>query len=377
MLDDLAESSELDPLELRRLNSSRPGDQQADGGTWETHGLVEALAVVGRHPLWQGRGDLPANEGVGLAAACWHGGLAMASAICKFESDGTFSVVLGAPDMTDSNLGMAMIAAETLGVAPSDVDVIVGPTDTSPWAATSAGSKALYTIGEAIRKAAGEVRRQLLVAGAEVLACPVSELDLTSNRIQVTGAEEVISLHDLADRIYRLGEPIAPINAIAVSTQRRAAPMAAVHLVHVKVIPETGEVVPLRYVVAQDVGRAINPLLIEGQILGCVAQGLGIALGEELLHDGSGQLLTGSFMDYAMPRSTDMPPVEVSLVEVPAPDGPFGARGAGEASIIPCPAAVSNAIRAATGLRLESVPMTRPMVWAGLQASSLHEATVE
>ena len=119
----------------------------------------------------------------------------------------------------------------------------------------------------------------------------------------------------------------------------------------------------LAYVASQDVGRALNPALVDGQIQGGVAQGIGWALLEELIHDEHGQLLTGSLLDYAVPSFDDVPEIETLLLEVPAPDGPFGARGVGEAPVIPVAAAIANAVAAATGLRLRALPMTSERLW--------------
>jgi len=134
----------------------------------------------------------------------------------------------------------------------------------------------------------------------------------------------------------------------------------------VRVDPETGAVVPLRHVIAQDVGRMLNPAIVEGQLLGGTTQGLGWALYEELAHDEFGQLRTGSFVDYAIPSAGSLPPIELEIVEIPAPDGPFGAKGIGEAPVIAAAAAVANAVTAATGVRLRELPMTSGRVWAAL-----------
>ena len=145
---------------------------------------------------------------------------------------------------------------------------------------------------------------------------------------------------------------------------RSVAPSVAGHLAHVRVDDETGQVDLLDYVVVQDVGRAINPALVEDQMLGGVVQSIGRALHEAMLHDDHGQLVTGTFLDYAVPRASWIPPIETIIVEVPAPEGPFGAKGIGEASILPGPAAIANAIAAAAGIRMRDLPMTPTAVWA-------------
>jgi CO/xanthine dehydrogenase Mo-binding subunit len=132
--------------------------------------------------------------------------------------------------------------------------------------------------------------------------------------------------------------------------------------------PETGAVTVVAHVIAQDVGRALNPALVEGQMMGGTAQGLGWALLEAVLHDEHGQLSTGTFVDYALPTASTVPWIDTQIVEVPAPDGPYGAKGVGEAPVVGVPAAVANAIAAATGgVRLRELPMTSERVWRGLQ----------
>jgi CO/xanthine dehydrogenase Mo-binding subunit len=146
------------------------------------------------------------------------------------------------------------------------------------------------------------------------------------------------------------------------------APSVAAHLSHVRLDRATGEVRLLRHVIAQDVGRALNPALVEGQMRGGATQGMGWALFEQLDHDEDGRLLTGSFLDYAIPTAERVPEIETLIVEVPAPDGPFGAKGIGEAPVVGAPAAIANAVAAAAGTRLYELPMTAPRVWAALRS---------
>ena len=143
--------------------------------------------------------------------------------------------------------------------------------------------------------------------------------------------------------------------------------LTVAHLVHLRVDRESGEVRVLDHVVAQDVGRALNPAIIEGQLHGGATQGLGWALSEAMVFDDTGQLLTGTFLDYALPKADASPWFETLLVEVPSTDGPYGARGIGEGPVCGAAAAVANAVHAATGVRYRSLPMTAPRIWRGLQ----------
>src|SRR3954463_5665435 len=175
-----------------------------------------------------------------------------------------------------------------------------------------------------------------------------------------------LTVEELAKKVLTFGSPYEPVEGYAGVAQTSRAPSAAAHLSHVRVDRETGRVVPLRHVIAQDVGRVLNPALVEGQLLGGTTQGLGWALYEELAHDEFGQLRTGSFVDYAIPAVDGVPPIDLEIVEVPAPDGPFGAKGIGEAPVIAAAAAVANAVAAAVGVRLRELPMTPGRVWAAL-----------
>ena len=162
--------------------------------------------------------------------------------------------------------------------------------------------------------------------------------------------------------------PWPPVESHMAIAHTVIAPSAAAHLAHVRVDEETGHVELLGYVIAQDVGRALNPDLVEGQMQGGAAQSIGRALWEALVHDDQGQLLTGTFLDYAVPRAPMLPPIETIIVEVPAPEGPFGAKGIGEAPILAGPAAIANAVAAATGVRMRDLPMSAPRVWAALRS---------
>jgi CO/xanthine dehydrogenase Mo-binding subunit len=173
-------------------------------------------------------------------------------------------------------------------------------------------------------------------------------------------------IEQLARGVLRYGSRHAPVEGHG-RVALPQAPQSAGHISHVRVDPETGAVQALGHVVAQDVGRALNPALVEGQMRGGAAQGLGWALWEELVHDEQGQLVTGTLVDYALPSAAVVPPIDTEIVEVPVPEGPFGAKGVGEAPVIAAAGAVANAIAAATGgVRLRQLPMTSERVWRAI-----------
>jgi CO/xanthine dehydrogenase Mo-binding subunit len=225
-----------------------------------------------------------------------------------------------------------------------------------------------YAVGRAIIEAATAVREKLLRYAGEQMEIDPGDLEIVDGVVRPRGApSEGRRLADLAKELDGFGVTTEPIEGHGGANRPGRAPTVSGHLVHVRVDPETGHVDVLRYVIAQDVGRALNPALVDGQLRGGAAQGLGWALTEGLVFDERGQLLTGSFLDYAMPTAISVPEIETILIEVPAPDGPFGAKGVGEAPVCGSPGAVANAIAAATGRRLRHLPMTPPRIWAALQ----------
>jgi CO/xanthine dehydrogenase Mo-binding subunit len=370
LLDELAEELGLDPIELRLQNAVREGDTSVSGSVFPPMGVRECLERVREHQIWKDRKGLPEDEGVGVAIGYWPGGLEPASAICRLDGDGRLTVITAAVDMTGTETTFAAIAAEAFGLTLDNVRVVAADTDTAVHAGSSGGSKITYTVGRAVQKAAEDARERLLLVASEELEISPGDLEIADGLVRAVGApERSIAIQELAHKATSFGgryEPIAGHGGVA---QRTQAPGTACHLSHVRVDRETGEVVVLRHAIAQDVGRALNPALVEGQMRGGTAQGIGWALYEELRHDDYGQLVSGSFLDYAVPTAERVPTIDTLIVEVPAPDGPFGARGVGEPPVIAAPAAIANAIAAATGIRPRRLPLTPPRLWALLQGS--------
>jgi CO/xanthine dehydrogenase Mo-binding subunit len=371
LIDRLAHALGRDPIELRLQNVLVAGDRGIDGQPIKVFGARECLERVREHPLYAGRDALPDGEGVGVALGFWPGGLEPAGAICKLDSDGRLTVVTAAADMSGIENAFIAIAAETFGLPEDSVRVTTGDTAAAPYGGVAGGSKVTYTYGRAVERAAEEARQRLLdVAAAELEIAP-EDLELVDGEVRPVGAPaRAVAVADLAAKVYSFASPHRPIEGYGSSAQVSRAPGAAAHLSHVRVDRETGEVRLLAHVVAQDVGKALNPALVEGQMHGGTAQGIGWALLEELAHTEDGQLQGGTFAEYALPSTDQVPPIETLLVEVPAPDGPFGAKGVGEPPVCGVPAAIANGIAAATGIRLNVLPMTSARVWAELQNPS-------
>ncbi|HLX57862.1 MAG TPA: molybdopterin cofactor-binding domain-containing protein, partial [Ktedonobacteraceae bacterium] len=247
------------------------------------------------------------------------------------------------------------------------VHVTHDSTDAMPYSGLSAGSKTTYTVGSAALNAARDARNQALTIAAEMLEASAGDLELRDGKVMVKGVpEKYVTMQQIAASTMHFGAHYEPILGRGRSANRVSSPMFAAHLAKVAVDPETGEVRVLDYIAAQDVGRAINPAEVEGQIHGGVVQGIGWALFEGMLYDENGQLLTSTLMDYALPHCEDVPTITSLLVEVPSELGPFGAKGVGEPPVVPVAAAIANAIRDAVGARLTEIPMTPERVFAAL-----------
>lgn len=370
LLDELAGELGLDPLELRLKNAVVDGDVGISGNPFPVMGAVDVIERTREHPLWKERGSLPEDEGVGVAVGYWPGGNEPAAAVCRVDADGTMTIVTSAVDMTGVDTGFSTIAAAAFGLPPDKVRVVLADTATGPYAGASGGSKVTYTVGKAVQRAAEAAREKLLAAASEELEIAPGDLEVVDGVVRAVGApDRSITVEEISRKALRFGGRYEPIEGHGGSAQTSLAPSVAAHIAHVRVDRDTGEVELLGYVIAQDVGRALNPALVEGQMRGGAVQAIGWALFEELVHDEDGQLLSGSFLDYAIPTADRVPPIETLIVEVPAPDGPFGAKGIGEAPVIAGPAAIANAVFAATGVRLRELPMTPPRVWAAIQAS--------
>jgi len=376
-MDAMARALAMDPLEFRLRNAVQEGDTRPDGRVWPAIGLKDCLERVRAHPLWQehqaaageNTGLNPRRRiGIGLAIGGWPGGLEPAAAACRLEKDGTITIVVGSTDMTGTHTTYASIAAEVLGVRPEQVAVIQGDTMTAPYAGATGGSKATYTVGAAVKRAAEDARAQMIRMAADILEAAPADLETVDGRVVVRGAPgKGISFVELARKSMNFGARYEPVYGRGTAAITDAAPMFAAHLARVAVDLETGETEVLDYVAAQDVGFAINPAEVEGQIRGGVVQGIGWALYEQMVYDADGQLLSSTLMDYALPNSEAAPPrITPLLVQVPSVHGPFGAKGVGEPPVVPVAAAIANAIYDATGARVTQLPITPERLFQAL-----------
>lgn len=370
LVDELAQQLGVDPLELRLRSAAVEGDTVVDGTPWAPVAGREVIERTRQHPLWQRRGSLPPNEGIGVAAGVWMGARFPSSATCRVDSDGGITVVTGAVDMSGTNTSFAAIAADTFGVPLDRVRISYADTATAPHAPPSGGSGVTYSVGQSVRAAAQDAKEQLLEFASSQMDVAVSDLEVVDGMVRPVGSP------DRGKTVAHFAEQVTGFVAVAPPIEGRGrfapgnpSPSVACHIAHVRVDPDTGEVETLGYVVVQDVGRALNPALVRGQLQGGAVQSIGWALYEELQHDEGGQLLTGSFMQYAVPRADRVPNVEIDYIEVPSAVGPFGAKGIAEAAVMAGTGAMANAVAAAAGVRLRELPMTPPRVWRAVNGA--------
>ena len=384
-MDELAARLGLAPLELRRRNVTRPGDANPQGFVITSCAMGECLdAVAGAVEA-----GLPPVEagwwrGVGYAGMFHVGGGARiyrsdgCGAIVKLDDFGRVSLMTGATEIGQgSETVLAMIVAETLGIPLDRIDVVNSDTAIKPWDVGAHASRTTFIAGNAARLAAEQLRSRLLAMAADELETPAERLGVADGWIFVRDEPERRIAYDRAVRAGHLREGGRTLVAEAfydppttmldkdlrgnVSATYGFAAQAAV----LDVEAATGRIRVRRIVSAHDVGRALNPLAAEGQIHGGIHMGLGYALSERLVVE-DGQILTASFMDYAVLKAEDMPELVVHLIESGESEGPFGAKGLGESGVIPVSAAVANAVKAATGLRFTELPITAAAVHAAL-----------
>lgn len=360
-MDMMARELGLDPLEMRLKNAVEEGDPLPSGQRYPRIGLRECLEAIDNSQLWKERAEAKdhPNRGVALAVGGWLGGLQPASALVGLNPDGTINVTVGSADITGTNTTFAQIAAEVLNVPLSMVSVTTGDTKTAPYAGMSAGSKITFTVGRAVKEAAEDARRQMLEIASRRLECTPDGVELVDGEVRVKGSpDNSLTFRRLGRLSTNFEAPNAAVVGRGTITARRQAPGFSVLATELEVDPDSGQVTLLRCAIAQDAGFAINPLSVSGQMQGGASQGLGIALSEEMVYDDKGRPLNANLLDYRLPTTRDLPPIEAIIVEVPSEDGPYGARIVGEPSIVPGAAAVTNAIADAVGARLHEVPAT-------------------
>jgi CO/xanthine dehydrogenase Mo-binding subunit len=362
-MDMLCQELQVDPLEFRLRNASVTGSIMPIGTPFPAIGLTTILERVRQHACW--RDPLPAGRlrGRGLALGYWRGTSMTSAGHITIAGDGRPMVTMGAVDLSGTRTTMAQVVAEEFGLTVEDIHIHTGDSKSVGYSDGAAGSRVARTMTAALVEASRDALEQLRRRAAEKLQCAAEELDYAGGTFR-TRTGGAISLAELMQATLTDGAIVGH----GVSTKLPLGVEIGAHVCDVEVDPRTGLVTVLRYTAFQDVGLALNPAAVEGQIEGSVVQGLGWALTEWFDYGPDGRLRNASLLDYRMPTALDVPRIECVIVETPVPNVPYGVRGVGEVPIVPPAAAVANAIARATGVRMTRMPMTPERVLAALIA---------
>jgi CO/xanthine dehydrogenase Mo-binding subunit len=367
VIDEVAEQIGMDPLEFRLKNAAQEGDRRADGPTYGKIGFKETLEAAIDHPHYatpvEGK-----YRGRGVASGFWFNGSNPSSVTAVVNGDGTVNLIEGSTDIGGSRASAAMMLAETIGVAAEDINPTVVDTNSIGMTGGTGGSSVTFKIGWSTYTLGLALREKVIGYLADHWEISAESIKFEDGLFKAEGRQ--IGFKEAAQE---LSHAYPPITASVSMRPGGAGPGFATHIVDVEVDPETGKVQVLRYTAVQDVGKAIHPAYVEGQIQGGVVQGIGWALNEEYVYNKDGHLLNASLLDYRMPTAYDLPPIESVMVEVPNPQHPFGVRGVGEVPIVPPAAAIANAIYQAVGVRMTELPMSPARV---LEALWTKEAVV-
>ena len=368
VMDEVALALGLDPIEFRLRNAAKEGTKTHYGPVFNRIGFVETLEAARSSAHYASKPRPGFARGV--AAGFWFNVGADSSAAAHVGEDGTVTIISGSPDIGGSRASLAIMAAEELGVPYEKVRPIIADTASIGFNFVTGGSRVTFATGLAVINAVRDVIRDCRARAAKIWEVEpdavVWEDGMAKPASTNVGTFEPLSLAQLAAMASKTG---GPINGHAQLNAQGAGAGFGVHIVDLAVDGETGIVTIDRYTTVQDVGTAIHPAYVEGQMQGGAVQGVGWALNEEYIYDAKGKLDNPGFLDYRMPVASDLPMIETIIVEVPNPTHPYGVRGVGEVPIVPPMAAIGNAIARGTGVRMTALPMSPPRLSAALDAA--------
>lgn len=383
VVDEICAKLKIDPLDFRLKNGAKEGTRRADGPVYPKVGMIETVEAAKKHahysaplgprdknfapPAMSNGITQPTKlpRGRGVASGFWFNCGLKSSASASVNADGSVGLVEGSTDIGGSRTGIAMQLAEALGIPVTDVRPVVGDTDMVGYTDVTGGSRVTFATGYAAYEAAQDIKRQMIARAAEIWKVKVDDVVYEPNAVIRSKSDKSkrMTFKELAGQLHATGGTI--MGRASVDPPGCGGAFAT-HIVDVEVDPETGKVAILRYTAVQDVGTAIHPSYVEGQIQGGTVQGIGWALNEEYFYNAKGEMTNASFLDYRMPTSLDLPMIDTVLVEVANPGHPYGVRGVGEVPIVPPPAAIANAIHRALGVRMTELPMSPGRVVAAM-----------
>ena len=363
VVDEIAKEIEIDPLELRLFNVAREGNRRADGAMNGPIGAEQVMRAVKSHPHYTTPLNME-NQGRGMSMGFCRNNSGMSAVIANVLDNGTVSLIEGSVDIGGSRTAIAQQFAETLGIPVEDVIPSIGDTDSIGYTGNTAGSSATFKSGWAAVESAIDIERQIIDRASLIWEVPATEIQYSNGILSHKADPQLnITFKEIAAVAPETGGPIV---GRANMNPGGSVGSYSANIIDLEVDPETGKIDILRYTAFQDVGTAIHPSYVEGQIQGGSAQGVGWALNEEYFMSSDGKMLNSNFLDYRMPTTLDLPMIDTVLIELPNPKHPFGVKGVGEANISPPIAAVANAIYDAVGIRMKTLPMKPSAVFDAL-----------
>lgn len=392
VVDMAAEQLGMDPLQLRLKNIMKAGEPWCLPYPCSSTGLAECIEKGAESIGWERRGKFNKAgatkvRGIGMGVGThvsnsWPFCVDYDNAYITIQQDGSIHLATGVPDIgTGTSTSLPQIAAEALGVELDKVNITFGDTASTPFDIGSHASRTLYAAGTAVIAAAKDARKQVLEYAAELLGAPAERLDLKNSTVFVaaqghadscsgsgvcqvgSGERTSITLRELAGHAHLHNKQFIGVGR----TVPPNSPPWEAHFAEVEVDLSTGQVRVIKLAAAHDVGKAIHPQIVEGQIEGGVLQGIGYALSEEIKYNDKGKQQNYSFHNYFLPTAEDVPEIDAIIVESNDPKGPFGAKGIGETGLVPTAPAIANAVYDATGVRFTEIPMTEERVFFGLR----------
>lgn len=359
VVDEICEKLGMDGADFRLKNASKEGTRRVDGPVYGRIGMAETVEAI-KHSDHYKIPLTKRNCGRGIGSGFWFN-IGLKSAVsATVNFDGTVTLVEGSPDIGGTRTSIAMQLAETLGITAEEVHPSVVDTDSVGYTDVTGGSRVTFATGIAAVEAAKDIQKQMVERAALMWDTDASKCKYEDGGVSGPSGKRA-TFKEIAEKLLHTGGPIVGRGTSSEANQSGA---FGTHCVDVEVDPDTGKVQILRYTAAQDVGTAIHPSYVEGQIQGGAVQGIGWALNEEYWYDDNGTMRNSTYLDYRIPTCYDVPMIDTILVEVPDPNHPYGVRGVGEVPICPPPAAIANAIYNAVGVRMQQLPMSPPRVLA-------------
>jgi CO/xanthine dehydrogenase Mo-binding subunit len=359
VIDELAKTLGIDPIDLRLKNAMREGSTTIYGETFGPIGVMATLEAAKKTEHYNA--PLGPNQGRGVGAGFWFNRGGETTGSLNIAPDGSVTLLLGTVDVGGSRISISMLAAEELGIPVDKVRAVIGDTSALGLNYVTAGSRTVFSSGMIVVDSARKAIAEMCKRAAKIWGVPedgvVYEDGYCRPASSNVGDFAPLSIADLAKQAGATGGAIAGHSELNVTG---AGPGFGVHIVDVEVDKETGGTKVLRYTVVADAGKAIHPLQVEGQYQGGAVQGIGWALNEEYVYGEDGRLQNPSFLDYRIPVASDVPMVDAIIVEVPNPKHPYGLRGVGEVPVSSTLGAIANAVTDAIGIRPTELPMSPP-----------------